>query len=55
MRTLHVNEIGKEQFLSTFPPEKRLWEPTTCIKAGVLVDKYDQARKAFTKVQNDKT
>ena len=41
--------VGIEQFLNRLPTEKRLWvserKPKTCILAGELADKYEQARR----------
>ena len=41
--------IGIEQFFNTLPEEKRLWvterKPETCLKAGELMDEYEQARR----------
>ena len=40
--------IGIEQFFNTLPAEKRLWvtehKPETYVKAGELMDEYEQAR-----------
>ena len=41
--------VGMEQFFNTLPAEKRLWvterKPESCVKAGELMDEYEQARR----------
>ena len=41
--------IGVEQFLNSFPQEKRLWlvekKPRSCVAAGELVDEFEQTRR----------
>eukprot|EP00731_Ephydatia_muelleri_P006027 Em0003g275a len=41
--------IGIEQFLNSFPQEKRLWlvekKPRSCVAAGELVDEFEQTRR----------